>query len=183
MGIHRVCVFCGSKPGIRPAYQAQAQETGRLLARRGIGLVYGGASVGTMGVLADAALASGGQVIGVMPTSLVEREIAHRGLSELHEVASMHERKALMVELSDAFLVLPGGSGTLDELFEVFTWAQLGFHAKPIALVDIEGYYRPLMTFIDRAVAEGFIAPAHRAMFQVEPDVASALSRLLSEPA
>lgn len=167
MGISRICVFCGSRAGNRPEYLACAQATGRLLAERGIGVVYGGATVGTMGALADAALAAGGEVIGVMPGSLIEREIAHRGLTALHEVDSMHARKALMVELSDGFIALPGGSGTMDEFFEVFTWAQLGFHRKPSALIDVSGFYQPLLAFFTRAVSDGFIPAEHMEMITV----------------
>ena len=175
MAIRRICVFCGSRLGARPAYVACAQATGRLLATRGIGLVYGGAAVGTMGALADAALAAGGEVIGVIPGSLSERELAHRGLTELHEVDSMHARKALMVELSDGFISLPGGSGTMDEFFEVFTWAQLGFHHKPSALIDVDGYYQPLLVFLRRAVADGFIPPEHLEMITVASTPADVL--------
>lgn len=176
MTIRRICVFCGSRPGTRPEYLECARTTGQLLAERGIGLVYGGSTVGTMAALADAALAAGGQVIGVIPHALIEREIAHPGLTELHEVGSMHERKALMVELSDGFVALPGGSGTMDEFFEVFTWAQLGFHNKPCALIDVSGFYQPLLTFLRRAVADGFIPPEHLDMITIAPDVADALA-------
>ena len=175
MAIRRICVFCGSRVGTRPEYLACARTTGTLLAGRGIGVVYGGSTVGTMGALADAALAAGGEVIGVIPGSLVEREIAHRGLTELHEVESMHARKALMVDLSDGFIALPGGSGTMDEFFEVFTWAQLGFHAKPCALIDVSGFYQPLLTFLRRAVADGFIPSEHLDLITVGVDVASVL--------
>lgn len=179
MVIRRICVFCGSRPGTRPEYLDQARATGRLLAERGIGLVYGGATVGTMGQLADAALTAGGEVIGVMPGSLVEREIAHRGLTGLYEVDSMHARKALMVELSDGFMALPGGGGTLDEFFEVFTWAQLGFHRKPCALIDVSGFYRPLLAFLERAVADGFIPAEHRQMIAVATDPAEIIDAWL----
>jgi len=142
--LRRLCVFCGSASGVRPEYEAAARELGTVLAGRGVGVVYGGASVGLMGVVADSALAAGGEVIGIIPQALVDREVAHAGLSELHVVGSMHERKALMAELSDAFVALPGGMGTLEELFEVFTWRQLGLHAKPIALLDVAGYWAGL---------------------------------------
>lgn len=175
MRIRRVCVFCGSKAGARPEYMESARQTGQLLAERGIGLVYGGASIGTMGALANGALAAGGEVIGVIPRSFVDREIAHSGLSQLHLVGSMHERKALMVELADGFVALPGGSGTLDEFFEVFTWAQLGFHDKPCAFIDVRGYYQPLIAFLDHAVDEHFISRPHRDKILVAPDAATVL--------
>lgn len=173
----RVCVFCGSSAGKGPAYLAAAVETGRTLATRGIGLVYGGARVGTMGAMADAALAAGGEVFGVIPRSLVEREIAHDGLTELHVVSDLHERKATMARLSDAFLALPGGAGTLEELFEVFTWAQLGLHAKPIALLDVHGYYQPMLRFLDHMTEEGFLSPASREQLLVESEIERVLDR------
>jgi uncharacterized protein (TIGR00730 family) len=139
--VKRVCVFCGSSPGARPGYRAAAQALGAAIAKRGLGLVYGGAHVGLMGVVADAALAEGGEVIGVLPRALETKELAHRNLSALYVVESMHERKALMAELSDAFVALPGGIGTLEEIFEAWTWTQLGLHEKPCALLDVEGYY------------------------------------------
>ncbi|MBN6036688.1 TIGR00730 family Rossman fold protein [Amycolatopsis sp. 195334CR] len=166
----RVCVFCGSSPGNSPVYTEQAAALGKLLAERGIGLVYGGASVGTMGVVADAALAAGGEVIGVIPGHLMSAEVGHHGLTELHVVDTMHERKAMMAELSDAFLALPGGAGTLEELFEVWTWAQLGLHAKPLGLVDVAGYFEPLRKFVDHMVDEGFLRAQHREMVSVDPD-------------
>ncbi|WP_113696170.1 TIGR00730 family Rossman fold protein [Amycolatopsis albispora] len=166
----RVCVFCGSSPGKGTVYTEQAAALGKLLAERGIGLVYGGASVGTMGVVADAALAAGGEVIGVIPGHLMDAEVGHHGLTELHVVATMHERKAKMAELSDGFLALPGGAGTLEELFEVWTWAQLGLHAKPLGLVDVAGYFQPLRQFVDHMVDEGFLRPQHREMVSVDPD-------------
>lgn len=150
---------------------------GELLAKRGIGLVYGGASVGTMGVLADAALRAGGEVIGVIPDALVSRELAHRGLSELHQVSGMHERKAKMTELADGFLALPGGAGTLEELFEVWTWSQLGLHGKPIGLVDVDGYYQPLLRFLRHMVAEGFLRESYHEMIAVDADPAALLDR------
>ncbi|MDX2171190.1 MAG: TIGR00730 family Rossman fold protein [Deltaproteobacteria bacterium] len=164
MTLLRVCVFCGSSPGADPAFAGAAEALGRTLAAQRIGLVYGGASVGLMGRLADAALAAGGEVIGVIPRALVDQEVAHRGLADLRVVGSMHERKALMAELSDAFVALPGGLGTLDELFEILTWAQLGLHHKPIGLLDVGGYFDPLLAFLDGAVHARFVAPAHRAM-------------------
>jgi hypothetical protein len=161
----RVCVFCGSSPGRRPAFASAAAELGTRLARDGVGLVYGGGSVGLMGTVADAALAAGGEVVGVIPNVLSEKEVAHRGLTRLHVVRSMHERKALMAEMSDAFVALPGGFGTLDELFEAITWGQLGIHRKPIGLLDVEGYFASLVSFVDRAVEEGFVRPAYRGLF------------------
>lgn len=160
--MERLCVFCGSSPGRDPAHAASARALGELLARRGIALVYGGAGVGLMGALADAVLGAGGRVIGVIPRAMVEREVAHTGLTERHVVGSMHERKALMSELADGFAALPGGLGTLEELFEVLTWAQLGLHRKPCGLLDAGGYFDHLVRFLDRAVAEGFLRPEHR---------------------
>src|SRR5512147_990475 len=162
--MQRLCVFCGSSPGARPSYRAAAEELGRFLASEKIGIVYGGGRVGLMGVLADAALAAGGEVIGVIPQALIAREIGHRGLTELRVVGSMHERKALMAELADGFVALPGGIGTLEELFEVWTWAQLGLHAKPCGVLDADGFYGPLVAFLDHLVETGFVRPAHRAM-------------------
>jgi uncharacterized protein (TIGR00730 family) len=176
--MRRICLFCGSSDGARPEYLAAARGFGRLLAGRGIGLVYGGASVGLMGAAADAALAAGGEVVGVMPHGLVAREIAHPGLTRLHAVTTMHERKAVMAELSDGFVALPGGPGTLEELFEVWTWAQLGVHAKPCALLDVAGYWAPLLAFLEHARAEGFVRPAHLAALLVERDPAALLDRL-----
>jgi uncharacterized protein (TIGR00730 family) len=162
--IRRLCVFCGSSAGREPVYRHLAESLGRALAERGIGIVYGGAWVGLMGTLADAALAAGGEVIGVIPQALIEREIGHRGLTELRIVESMHERKARMAELADGFVALPGGIGTLEELFEVWTWAQLGLHAKPCALLDTDGFYGPLVAFLDHLVDAGFVREAHRDM-------------------
>lgn len=166
----RVCVFCGSSPGARPSYRDAAVRLGAAIAARGLGLVYGGAHVGLMGVVADAALAARGEVIGVLPRALEARELAHRGLSELHVVESMHERKARMAELSDCFIALPGGVGTLEETFEAWTWTQLGLHAKPCALLDVDGYYAPLQTFLEGAVTERFVRSEHRAMLLVDDD-------------
>jgi uncharacterized protein (TIGR00730 family) len=157
-----VCVFCGSSLGNSPAYLRSAKDLGALIAARGLKLVYGGASVGLMGAVADAALAAGGEVEGVLPKALEEKELAHRGLSRLHVVSSMHERKAKMADLSDGFIALPGGAGTLEEIFEIWTWAQLGFHRKPAGFLDVNGYFAGLRTFIDHAVGEGFMRTAHR---------------------
>ncbi|MDE2572804.1 MAG: TIGR00730 family Rossman fold protein [bacterium] len=155
--MRRICVFCGSSPGAREVYAESARAFGRALAERGHELIYGGGSRGLMGILADAALASGARVIGVLPRGLFEREVPLRGLTELHEVASMHERKARMADLADAFVALPGGYGTYDELFEIITWAQIGLHNKPIALLDVDDYFSPLVSMVERAVAEGFV--------------------------
>jgi uncharacterized protein (TIGR00730 family) len=176
--VRRVCVFCGSNPGARPAYGAAAEELGRLLVEEGIELVYGGAAVGLMGRLADAVLAAGGQPIGVLPQALVEKEIGHPGLSDLRVVGSMHERKALMAELSDAFVALPGGLGTVEELFEVYTWAQLGLHRKPCALLDVDGYYEGIASFLAHAVEERFLREDHRSMLIVESDPRALLRQL-----
>jgi len=176
----RLCVFSGSSSGRRPAYAAAARALGGALASRGIGVVYGGASVGLMGVLADAAQAGGGEVIGVMPQSLMDKEIGHPGLSDLRVVGSMHERKALMAELSDGFIALPGGAGTLEELFEVWTWAQLGHHRKPCALYNVDGYYDGLAEFLDRTVDEQFVKPVHREMLIVERDLDALLAAIAS---
>jgi uncharacterized protein (TIGR00730 family) len=163
----RVCVFAGSSAGTRPEYRQAAQQLGQVLAERRIGLVYGGARVGLMGAVADAALAGGSEVIGVIPSALVAKEIAHTGLTELRVVASMHERKALMADLSDAFVALPGGWGTLEECFEVLTWAQLGLHQKPCGLLNVAGYFDGLLTFAAHTVAEGFVRPEHHGMLAV----------------
>jgi uncharacterized protein (TIGR00730 family) len=170
----RVCVFCGSSVGLNSQYVEAARHLGRTLARRGLGLVYGGGSVGLMGALADAGLEAGGEVVGVIPRALQLREIGHARLTALHVVSSMHERKAKMAELADAFVALPGGMGTLEEFAEILTWAQLGLHAKPCGLLDVAGYWQPLVAFFDHAVAEGFIRPEHR-RFVVAADRSEAL--------
>jgi len=174
----RLCIFCGSSPGARPDYGNATVELAQLLAGRGIGVVYGGASVGLMGLLADTVLDAGGEVIGVIPEALEAKEISHRGLSELRVVGSMHERKALMAELSEGFISLPDGSGTLEELFEVFTWAQLGLHHKPCALLNVAGYYDGLTTFLDHAVEERFLRAEHRAMLLCEDTPGAVLEAL-----
>jgi uncharacterized protein (TIGR00730 family) len=173
----RICVYAGSNPGADPAYAEATADLARLLARRGIGTVYGGAAVGLMGVLADTALEDGGEVIGVMPQALVDREIAHGGLSELHVVASMHERKAKMAELSDGFVALPGGAGTLEELIEVYTWSQLGMHDKPLGVLNVKGYYDGLAALLDHAVQEGFLRTEHRAAMHAEATPEALLER------
>jgi len=173
--MRRVCVYAGSNPGSDPAYADAARALAALLAERGIGLVYGGGNVGLMGVIADTALAAGGEVIGVMPQALIDREIGHRGITELRVVGSMHERKAQMAELSDAFVALPGGIGTLEELIEVYTWSQLGLHRKPCGVLNVLGYYDHLAAFLDRAVSAGFLRPQHRAVLSVAGDPAELL--------
>src|SRR6185295_5632911 len=162
--MRKLCVFCGSSAGRESGYTALAVQLAHELAQRNIGIVYGGGRVGLMGALADAALAAGGQVIGVMPQALIDREIAHRGLTELRIVGSMHERKALMAELADGFIALPGGMGTFEELCEVLTWAQLGIHKKPCGCLNTLGYYDPLLALLDHATAEQFLKPEHRSL-------------------
>jgi hypothetical protein len=166
-----VCVFCGSSPGLRPAYRGAAGELGRRLGADGHTLVYGGAQIGLMGAVADGALAAGGEVVGVVPTVIDLPEITHDRLTRLHRVGTMHQRKAMMAELSDAFVALPGGIGTLDELAEILCWAQLGVHRKPVWLLDIAGYYRPLVAFLAHAVAEGFMREEHLALMRVAESV------------
>ena len=180
--IRRLCVYCGSRPGVRPAYAEAARALGALLAAEGVGLVTGGGRVGLMGVVADAVLAGGGEATGVIPQALADREVGHDGLTALHVVGSMHERKAAMADLADAFVALPGGLGTLEEIAEVLTWAQLGLHGKPCGLLDVEGYYAPLVAFVDHAVAEGFVGADARAALVVERDPAALLDRLLAAP-
>jgi len=173
----RVLVFCGSSPGARPEYTAAGAELGRLIARRELAVVYGGASVGVMAAVADGALAEGGEVIGVIPRLLLEREVAHGGLSELRIVETMHERKALMADLSDAVIALPGGAGTLDELFEMFTWSQLGLHRKPIGLLNVARYWDGLLAFLDHAVQERFVWARQRDSLLVESSAEVLLDR------
>src|SRR5262245_29493402 len=162
--MRRLCVFCGSSTGVRPAYASATLAVAELLARRGIGLVYGGGSVGLMGVLADAVLAAGGEVTGVIPRALATKEIAHQGLADLRVVETMHDRKALMATLADAFVALPGGFGTLEELLEVVTWTQLGLHAKPAGVLNVDGYFDPLVALVGHAIDERFVHPGHRAL-------------------
>jgi uncharacterized protein (TIGR00730 family) len=176
--IGSVCVFCGSSAGNDPRFAQAASEFGALLAREGITLVYGGGHVGLMGVLADAVLANGGKVIGVIPRALWDREVGHRNLTELHVVETMHDRKAMMASLADAFVALPGGLGTLEEIFEVWTWAQLGIHDKPVGFLDVDGFYAPLLAFLDHGVDAGFVRGPHRAMAIVDSDGASLLQRM-----
>lgn len=176
-----VCVFCGSADGERPEYGATARELGRRIAESGYGLIYGGASIGLMGAIADAALAAGGEVVGVIPDMIMDREIGHRGLTELHVVRTMHERKALMAERADAFVALPGGYGTMDEFIEIVTWAQLRIHAKPCVLVNMNGYYDGLLGFFDAAVSKGFIKQENRSLVQVARSAAEAMEMVERE--
>jgi uncharacterized protein (TIGR00730 family) len=177
-----VCVFCGSSPGRSPAYAATAAELGATLAQRGLGVVFGGGAVGLMGLVADAAIAAGGEVIGVIPEALQAKEIGHAGVTELRVMRSMHERKALMADLSDAFVALPGGLGTFEELCEMLTWAQLGEHSKPVVILDVEDFYEPLFALFDRAVDELFLRPQHRELAHRAGSVAEVLE-LLEQPA
>ena len=185
MMLHTVCVFCAANPGVDPGYARRAADMGRFLAESGRRIVYGGGRTGLMGALADSALAAGGEVIGIMPRHLVDREVAHTGLTELRVVASMHERKSLLAELSDGFLAMPGGLGTLEELFEVWTWGQLGLHRKPYGLLDVLGFFAPLLTFLDHAVVEGFIRQEYRDLLVVDTEPALLISRMesMSPPA
>ncbi|HKE15204.1 MAG TPA: TIGR00730 family Rossman fold protein [Kofleriaceae bacterium] len=174
--MRHICVFCGSSTGARPSYADAARGLGQTLAASGIGLVYGGAHVGLMGLLADSVMKGGGSVIGVIPRALEEREIAHTGLTELRVVETMHERKAAMADLADGFIALPGGMGTMEELFEVLTWAQLGMHRKPCGLLDVDGYFGSLLAFLDHMVGERFLLQGYRDMVQVDSDPARLLA-------
>ena len=176
--MRRVCVFAGSSLGGRRDYAAAARDLGRTLGARGVGLVYGGGCIGLMGVLADSVLAASGEVIGVIPRMLATKEVAHQGLADLRIVASMHERKAVMAELADGFIALPGGFGTLEELFEMITWAQLGLHAKAVGLLDVGGYFAALLALIERAVAEGFVVPENRELLVVASEGGLLLDRM-----
>jgi uncharacterized protein (TIGR00730 family) len=178
MALGRLCIFCGSSTGTRPAYRDAAERLAHAIATRGIELVFGGGRVGLMGIVADAVLAAGGQVIGVIPHAMVSREIAHEGLPDLRIVSSMHERKAMMAELADAFLALPGGFGTFEEFCEVVTWTQLGLHRKRCGLLNVEGFYDPLLALVDRAAADGFIKPENRSIVIADQDPAALLDRL-----
>ncbi len=164
----RLCVFCGSSPGKAPVYAEAAGELGRAMAARKIGLVFGGGRIGLMGVIADAVLAEGGEAIGVIPKALKERELGHDGVTELRVVSSMHQRKAMMADLADGFIAMPGGFGTLDELCEILTWAQLGIHDKPCGLLNVNGFFAPLLALFDHQMEEGFLAAKHRALLRVE---------------
>jgi len=178
--MRRLCVFCGSKCGDRPVYAEVTRRLGTALARRGLGLVYGAGHIGLMGVLADAVLQAGGELTGVIPQALVDKELAHSGLTEMRVVASMHERKAVMADLSDVFLALPGAYGTADEFFEILTWAQLGLHAKPIGLLNVEGFFDPLLAWLDQTVREGFLRERHRELLMVGDGPEELLDRLLA---
>lgn len=174
----RLCIFCGSSRGANPVYVDAAKQAGAELARRGIALVYGGGNVGLMGALADAALAAGGHVIGVIPEALMAKEVGHSGLPDLRVVKTMHERKALMAELSDGFIALPGGIGTFEEFFEILTWAQLGLHSKPCALLNVNGFYNPLLGLVNHAIEEGFIKPKQRDLIIIDTEFPALLDRM-----
>jgi uncharacterized protein (TIGR00730 family) len=176
--LRRLCVYCGSAFGARDSYRAGAERLGRLVAERGIELVYGGGRVGLMGSVADGALAAGGRVIGVIPRALMDRELGHTGIQDLRVVADMHERKMMMADLADGFVAMPGGWGTLEELTEMLTWLQLGIHAKPIGLLNLDGYFDGFLTFAETMIAERFVRPEHRMLFQVDSDPAPLLDRL-----
>ncbi|MCK6389580.1 MAG: TIGR00730 family Rossman fold protein [Azonexus sp.] len=183
MALQRLCVFCGANAGFSPVYRAEAEKTGRLLAARGIELVYGAGNIGLMGAVADACLAAGGSVIGVIPEALMGKEVAgrpvdHRALTHIEVVDSMHTRKARMAELSDGFIALPGGFGTFEEFCEILTWGQLGFHVKPMGLLNVNGFYDPLLAMFDRAVDEGFLRPQNRAMALAATDIESLLAQM-----
>ena len=173
-----LCIYCGSKVGLHVGYEAAARRVGTLIGERGWQLVYGGGNAGLMGAVANATLAAGGRVVGVIPKSLMDREHGHTGLHELHVVDTMHQRKQLMAERADAFLALPGGIGTFEELFEVWTWRQLGYHDKPVGLLNVEGYYDQLLAFLDHSVAQGFVLPAQRPLLQSSSDPVALLDRL-----
>ncbi len=176
--IKQVCVFCGSKTGTRPVYREAAESLGRAMVARELGLVYGGGSVGLMGVLADAVLGAGGSVVGVIPERLATTELLHAGVRTMHVTTSMHARKSRMDELADAFIAMPGGFGTFEELLEMITWSQLGIHRKPVGLLNVAGYFDRLIQFFDHAIAEGFIRPKHRQLFVIASDPAELLDLL-----
>ncbi|OGA19492.1 MAG: Rossman fold protein, TIGR00730 family [Betaproteobacteria bacterium RIFCSPLOWO2_02_FULL_65_24] len=176
--LNSVCIFCGSSPGHHPAYRAAAESLGRLLAERGIQLVYGGGKVGLMGALAESMMAAGGEVIGVIPQGLLAREKGHRGITRLEVVTTMHERKARMAELADGFIALPGGLGTLEEFCEILTWSQLGIHGKPVALYNVSRFFDPLLDLFDHAVKEGFLRPEHRQLVLVADEVEELLQAM-----
>lgn len=173
-----ICVYCGANPGARPEYAEQARALGRVLAGQGLGLVYGGGNVGLMGIIADEVLRCGGEAVGIIPEALMKKEIGHMGLTELHIVSSMHERKQMMADRSDAFIAMPGGVGTYEELFETFTWLQLGYHSKPIGLLNVNGFYDGLLGFLQHAADEGFLRANHAAMLQVSTDPADLVEQL-----
>ena len=178
--MNRICVFCGSKTGTNPLFLKTAVELGRVLAQRGLGLVYGGASIGLMGAVADSVMGCGGRVVGVIPEAMATKEVAHEGLSEMHVVSSMHERKSMMARLADGFVALPGGFGSFEELLEMITWAQLGIHRKPVAILNVSGYYDPLIQLFERAIEEGFIKPRNRQLVVVKQEPDELLETLLT---
>ncbi|RZT42710.1 LOG family protein [Cupriavidus agavae] len=177
-----ICVYCGSSPGFRPEYAEAAQELGRLMAGQGLALVYGGGKVGLMGIVADSVMAHGGTAIGIIPDALMQKEVGHRGLTELHVVRNMHERKQMMADRADAFIAMPGGVGTLEELFETFTWAQLGYHDKPVGLLNISGFYDGMLQFIGHAVDEGFLKQVHADMLHVSTRPEDLIGKLAAAP-
>ncbi|WP_423196500.1 Cytokinin riboside 5'-monophosphate phosphoribohydrolase [Cupriavidus sp. H19C3] len=177
-----VCVYCGSSPGNRPEYAEAAALLGRTLAARGLALVYGGGKVGLMGIVADSVLAHGGTVVGVIPDALMQKEVGHRGLTELHVVRNMHERKQMMADRADAFIALPGGVGTFEELFETFTWLQLGYHDKPVGLLNVAGFYDGMLGFLSHAVHEGFLKPVHADLLHVADTADGLLGKLAAAP-
>ena len=178
----RICVFCGSAVGAKPVHAEEAKKLGEALVRNGLGLVFGGGHIGLMGVVADAVLRKGGEVIGVIPQALVDKELAHSGCTKLHVLSSMHERKALMADLSDGFIAMSGGYGTADEMFEILTWAQLGIHQKPVGLLNVDGFFDHLLAWLDHAVPEGFLRPVHRRVLTVEQDPEKLVTALLTQP-
>ena len=179
--MNRICVFCGSKTGNSPLFLEAATELGRFLAERGLDLVYGGASIGLMGAVADSVMAGGGRVIGVIPEAMASKEVAHEGLTEMHVVSSMHERKSMMARLADAFVALPGGFGSFEELLEMITWAQLGIHRKPVGILNVSGYYDPLIQLFENAIEAGFIKPKNRQLFVIDQEADRLLQTLLAQ--
>lgn len=177
-----VCVYCGSSPGFRPEYTEAAKVLGRMMAEQGLSLVYGGGKVGLMGIVADSVLAHGGTVIGIIPDALMQKEVGHRGLTELHVVRNMHERKQMMADRADAFIAMPGGVGTFEELFETFTWAQLGYHDKPVGLLNVAGFYDGMLAFLNHAVGEGFLKQVHADMLHVSTQPQDLLGKLAAAP-
>lgn len=177
-----VCVYCGSSPGVRPEYAEVARVLGKTMAEQGLALVYGGGKVGLMGIVADSALAHGGTAIGIIPDALMQKEVGHRGLTELHVVRNMHERKQLMADRADAFIAMPGGVGTFEELFETFTWAQLGYHDKPVGLLNVAGFYDGMLAFLSHAVSEGFLKQVHADMLHVSSSPSGLLGKLAAAP-
>ncbi|EKZ96963.1 TIGR00730 family Rossman fold protein [Cupriavidus metallidurans] len=177
-----VCVYCGSSPGFRPEYAEAARALGQAMAERGLALVYGGGNVGLMGIVADSVMAHGGAAIGIIPEALMQKEVGHRGLTELHIVRNMHERKQMMADRADAFIAMPGGVGTFEELFETFTWAQLGYHDKPVGLLNVAGFYDGMLGFLKHAVSEGFLKQVHADMLHVSTEPVDMLARLAAAP-